>query len=1066
MMKKILVTIFLMAFVVGVYAQKPYTNQAIGERVPLYCGSTGSGTADSSRLPVLFRARIVGLSPGSTYKYFARFISLSDTASSTTTGTGTPIIFKKNGTVSLISSPDLAVSGGHDTFSLPMGFGEYTGWFAATYNNDARFTAGKYVYPIIVLQELNGTGVISKIYLRDSMKVLDLKAIAKGDHATGIYGQSFVKSKSVISLYDETAGISTRPVAITYSENEGVNIPNTPSWYTSKVNGVNGAWGTLIPNDFKDGVVRIEARDMFFDSVMYAHVEKDATWGKDSTINQKGGPAAIAIKSDYAPLLKPEIEFIANNTGVTEGNVTVNMVIRRKYGNADTSKISAFFAAGIATEGADFTLKTGFPLAIRPYGDVTDTIKMTIIDDDFYEPVENAAIRLRNPVNAKIGAQTTHSVNITDNDIPLLSFAKKQVKVREDNGILKVKVKIAHGPLSPSTVHVVVKQKTDSTFIPSEFRIGANNRDTTIEFSGNKYNDSIEFNIPIIDDKFSEDRSDTIILALRNPMTPGKMGPDSLLTLIIEDNDAPSIFSFAGSGLTVKENVGSVKIRVNRKLGNNSASDIIVTYDASPKNAQQGVDYTFTTQLVSFLETDPDSAVFIVPIINDKFSEPKEDAVFVIRSSFNAKISKPDTFKVTIIDDDLPEYKINKITTTKAPSFVLDSLNVKTALRGVVYGINLGPVGSTPGLTFTLMDNTGGIQVYHPTGLKNYTVNEGDSIQLSGTISQTNGMAQIVALDTIIKLGTGKLKTPLTGGALSEATESHLLKYSMVKLANPSKWPTTALAPNTSVTVKVLTQSDSFDLLIDSETDIDGRTAPEGFMNITGLGGQNDATSPYNSNYYLAPRRWTDFQTLTVPVFSFTTASTSTVENRDSTTAFTLQCANLTGSQQVSLTIKGGTATRGTDYQSNLTRLFILSPSQPSIQVRTKLNDDQQIEGVTPETIIWAIRDNSWGTLVGPDSIHVANIIDNESVSIEMVKLNANTKLYPNPSPANALVSVTTEAQISSISIIDINGKVISTISDINESATKIETNGLTKGMYIVSIVTDKGTVVKQLNVL
>src|SRR5690606_33150084 len=117
----------------------------------------------------------------------------------------------------------------------------------------------------------------------------------------------------------------------------------------------------------------------------------------------------------------------------------------------------------------------------------------------------------------------------------------------------------------------------------------------------------------------------------------------------------------------------------------------------------------------------------IVPIINDKFSEPKEDAVFVIRSSFNAKISKPDTFKVTIIDDDLPEYKINKVATTKAPAFIVDSMNVKCTLRGVVYGINLGPVGSTPGLTFTLMDNTGGIQVYNPSGLRNYTVNEGDS---------------------------------------------------------------------------------------------------------------------------------------------------------------------------------------------------------------------------------------------------------------------------------------------------------------------------------------------------
>src|SRR5690606_15576941 len=106
--------------------------------VPLYCGSTGSSSADSTRLPVFFQARIAGLNPGSSYKYFARFISLSDTGSTTTTGVGIPIVQRRNGSWISLSSPDLSTSGGHDTIVMMPGQGDYHGWFGAIYTNDSR----------------------------------------------------------------------------------------------------------------------------------------------------------------------------------------------------------------------------------------------------------------------------------------------------------------------------------------------------------------------------------------------------------------------------------------------------------------------------------------------------------------------------------------------------------------------------------------------------------------------------------------------------------------------------------------------------------------------------------------------------------------------------------------------------------------------------------------------------------------------------------------------------------------------------------------------------------------
>ena len=452
--------------------------------------------------------------------------------------------------------------------------------------------------------------------------------------------------------------------------------------------------------------------------------------------------------------------------------------------------------------------------------------------------------------------------------------------------------------------------------------------------------------------------------------------------------------------------------------------------------------------------------------MDDNISEPKEDAVFLIRTAFNAKIGKPDTLRISILDNDLPEYKINKLTFGKAPNLILDSLNVHCAIRGVVYGVNMGPIGTPNGTSFTVIDNTGGIQVFKSSGgNKGYTVTEGDSVQVYGRVAQVNGMAQLTQLDTIILLGSGRtLRNAKVVSVLNETTESNLVKYNLVKLSNPSKWPSTAMAANTSITLKVLTSSDSFDVVIDSETDIDGKAAPSGFFNVAGLGAQNDATSPYNSGYQLFPRRISDFTNLVVPTFGFSTATSIGKENRDSTEGFVLQCANLTSNQQINIVIKGGTAARNDDYQSLPNRLFILSQTNPSLIVKSKINDDAKIE--LNETIIWVIRDNSWGTLVGADSIHTVTILDDETPnSILESTLGAKTKMYPNPAKQNLTLSCE-DALINQVVVYDLNGREVKRFNMDAVNKTVLNIEGLSNGMYTISILTDRGTVVKSLSVL
>ncbi|MEZ4804026.1 MAG: T9SS type A sorting domain-containing protein [Bacteroidia bacterium] len=71
------------------------------------------------------------------------------------------------------------------------------------------------------------------------------------------------------------------------------------------------------------------------------------------------------------------------------------------------------------------------------------------------------------------------------------------------------------------------------------------------------------------------------------------------------------------------------------------------------------------------------------------------------------------------------------------------------------------------------------------------------------------------------------------------------------------------------------------------------------------------------------------------------------------------------------------------------------------------------------------------GTLVGPDSIHVLKVIDDETVGLDESFWASKTKIYPNP--ANKLVNLFAEQNtIQSISILDVNGREVRVFNELN----------------------------------
>ncbi|MDX1941893.1 MAG: T9SS type A sorting domain-containing protein [Saprospiraceae bacterium] len=204
-----------------------------------------------------------------------------------------------------------------------------------------------------------------------------------------------------------------------------------------------------------------------------------------------------------------------------------------------------------------------------------------------------------------------------------------------------------------------------------------------------------------------------------------------------------------------------------------------------------------------------------------------------------------------IAQEEYPAYTINVVTTNNADGIV-DSLDVKCQLQGIVYGFN---IRGSNGLQFTIVDaNKNGIGVFSSTKTFDYTVAEGDEVIIRGTIDQFNGLTQILP-DTLWRISQNNmLATPTVVSTLDESTESQLVQLENVSLVDPNDWTNAGSGFNVDVTNGTTT----FQARIDADSDIFGALAPTGTFTLTGIGGQFDPASPYDAGYQIFPRRLTD----------------------------------------------------------------------------------------------------------------------------------------------------------------------------------------------------------------
>jgi hypothetical protein len=320
------------------------------------------------------------------------------------------------------------------------------------------------------------------------------------------------------------------------------------------------------------------------------------------------------------------------------------------------------------------------------------------------------------------------------------------------------------------------------------------------------------------------------------------------------------------SGTLVSEAAGSFTVEININpvsLTNDTLSIMLTpglgltTADGSvlPAPNAMGV-------LDLIILAGEDSTGFVFTIIDDAILEGNETLyVHMVNASANLMMGNSDSINLIIEDNDqfIPFYTVSDVMSVDS-NFVADSLGVVCKMVGTVFTDDFD---GNAGYSFYMYDNTGGINVFNfvdePGG---YQVNRGDSIRVVGVIDFYNGLIEL-KIDSIALLASNvSLVQPTQVFDLDESTEGEYIRLNGFYLVNPAGWPA---FPGSSVNLDITNGVDTLVMRIDSDTDVDGSTAPTGYFDIIGAGGQFDSSAPHDEGYQIFPRDTMDIIPVIMP---------------------------------------------------------------------------------------------------------------------------------------------------------------------------------------------------------
>ena len=406
--------------------------------------------------------------------------------------------------------------------------------------------------------------------------------------------------------------------------------------------------------------------------------------------------AAAAVTVRVTELTVPVLTLSPTAASVSEsvGGSGQSLTVTLSVASSETVTVGYATADGTAAAGADYTSTTG-TLTFAPEGALTQTIGVPILADVLDEADETFAVRLSSPVNATLGASSSATVTVTDDDpLPEVSIAGAFKHEGQENLTVTVTLSAASGrPVQVSYASRDGRAAAGADYgaVGGELRFEP---DTT----------SRTLTVTITDDALHEGIFEDFYITLSDPVN-AVLGSSATGRFLIYDNDDEPILNLSPTTATVAE--GGV-VTFTAELSEAGGLPVNFEYQTTDGTAQAAGDYAGTggsTPLV--IPAGDTRRQFVVSTTDDTLDEDAETFMVRIRQNimftFGAELGDDDRATVTITDnDDPPEVGALDVTAREDAgsldfSVGLDAASGKTVT--VEYAVTAGT--ATAGEDFT-----------------------------------------------------------------------------------------------------------------------------------------------------------------------------------------------------------------------------------------------------------------------------------------------------------------------------------------------------------------------------
>ena len=698
--------------------------------------------------------------------------------------------------------------------------------------------------------------------------------------------------------------------------------------------------------------------------------------------NPSGGATLGANRTAVLTILDDEqsLQFSAPTYVVTEAATPVTVTVLRIGPAFGTVTVDYACAAGSATNGFDYTAVSG-TLTFLP-GIASKTFTVPILSDTVFEATESMSMVLTNPTgSARLGPQSIATISIADNDPPgALRFSAAAYTVSEAGALATITVQRTQGTASAVTVDYATVAGGTATagtdYIATSGTLAFNANDTSKTFTVAVLNDALYAG------------GVTMNLALSNPTGGATLGTPSTAVLTITDDDTPGTIQFSTPTYSVIEIAGPAVVRVTR-TGTNLATGITVQFTTANGTATAGVDYTGSSQVLTFAGGEAFKDVAI-PILDDGLSEGNETVVLTLSNpSGGATLGTNRTAVLTILDDEqtlqfsAPVYVVTEATTPATvtvlrtgPPLGTVTVEYATAAGSAGTGSDYSSVGGT--LTFP----PGIASRTFPVPILSDTVFEAtESVAL--LLTNATGSAQLGPLSTsTITI----LDNDPPGAIRFSASTSTVSEGGGVATITVQRTPGTASAVTVDyATVAGGTATAGVDYLTTSGTLTFNAGEPSKTFTIPIL---NDTRDEPDETVNLALSNPTGGATLGTPSTAVLTITDNDVPGPitlsaptytvSETAGLALIKVNRTGGASgvtVSFTTADGSATAPADYTA-VSQTLSFGPGETSKIVAIPIVDDGLREG--NETVRLILSNPTGGAALGTFAQAVLTITDNE----------------------------------------------------------------------------------------